>query len=286
MDIHHEMARLVEGKDGWLFQTDEDVFSRIGSPADPSAIKQWQDLFAKRTLHAESNGAEYFMLIAPEKHVVYREMHEKPVHWDRAASLLHRSLPQIIYPVAHLTCRNRYQTYSKGESHWNGYGASIVAEVITGKVLDLRFVEGENPWFDDLAVRINRAFPTVIYRKQNATGKCIYDNMKFGGGNIKVSINKDKTLPKLVIFRDSFSSNLLPLLAEHFSRIVALATPCYVKGLVESEKPDMVINQMAERYASSLNVSDEAGTRLSPEELQNIKQIGAHSEEEAPHFKY
>jgi len=72
--------------------------------------------------------------------------------------------------------------------------------------------------------------------------------MKFQRGNVKIYTNKNKSLPKLVIFRDSFSNSLLKLLCESFSRIVAVSSWHYLVPLIESERPDYVVTQVAERY--------------------------------------
>jgi hypothetical protein len=54
-------------------------------------------------------------------------------------------------------------------------------------------------------------------------------------------------LPRAVMFRDSFASSLIPLLAEHFSRAVFLWQPEMDKAVIDAEHPDVVIFEAAER---------------------------------------
>jgi len=59
-------------------------------------------------------------------------------------------------------------------------------------------------------------------------------------------------LPKLVMFRDSFADGLIPYLSENFSRSVYVWKPKVDLQVIEQEKPDIVIFEVAERYLGSL----------------------------------
>jgi hypothetical protein len=56
-------------------------------------------------------------------------------------------------------------------------------------------------------------------------------------------------LPRAVMFRDSFGTALLPFLAEHFARIrFDWVDERFDAGVVESEKPQLVIQEVTERF--------------------------------------
>ena len=57
----------------------------------------------------------------------------------------------------------------------------------------------------------------------------------------------DPALPKLVMFRDSFGSALVPLLAEHFQRSVFLWQYDFDPAVILQEKPDYVVWLMTSR---------------------------------------
>ena len=57
----------------------------------------------------------------------------------------------------------------------------------------------------------------------------------------------DATLPSAVMFRDSFTSRMMPFLSEHFSRSVYMWQNDFDRELVSQEKPDVVILEIVGR---------------------------------------
>lgn len=63
--------------------------------------------------------------------------------------------------------------------------------------------------------------------------------------------NRDRSLPRCVVFRDSTATFVLDFLAEHFSRMVAIwYGGRIVEEVITREKPDIVIHIQAERLLS------------------------------------
>ena len=58
----------------------------------------------------------------------------------------------------------------------------------------------------------------------------------------------DPSLPRAVIFRDSFVSRLAPFLSEHFSRAVYLWQNDFDAEVVLQEHPDVVIQEIVGRH--------------------------------------
>jgi hypothetical protein len=58
----------------------------------------------------------------------------------------------------------------------------------------------------------------------------------------------DPSLPRAVIFRDSFTSQLVPFLSEHFSRAVYLWQNDFDADVVSKEHPDVVIQEIVGRH--------------------------------------
>ena len=67
----------------------------------------------------------------------------------------------------------------------------------------------------------------------------------------------DPSLPRAVIFRDSFVSRLVPFLSEHFSRAVYLWQNDFDADVVAKEHPDVVIQEIAGRHLYSFIPSPE-----------------------------
>jgi alginate O-acetyltransferase complex protein AlgJ len=56
------------------------------------------------------------------------------------------------------------------------------------------------------------------------------------------------TLPRAVIFRDSFTSALAPYLSEHFSRVVYIWRNDVAVDEIEAERPDVVLQELVSRH--------------------------------------
>jgi hypothetical protein len=61
----------------------------------------------------------------------------------------------------------------------------------------------------------------------------------------------DRRLPRAVIFRDSFTSALIPLLSEHFSRALYLWQPNVDPDTVVTEQANVVIQEWVGRRLST-----------------------------------
>jgi len=113
----------------------------------------------------------------------------------------------------------------------------------------------EYTWIDhtgDLAVRLDPE-PTgkeIVARLKRQKAAKIFENRAYSRGNVVIYENPDHSLPRAVVFRDSFGSWMFPFLAEALSRIVAVSSTEMYFELIEAEKPDIVFTQTVERYIS------------------------------------
>jgi len=67
----------------------------------------------------------------------------------------------------------------------------------------------------------------------------------------------DPSLPRAVIFRDSFASRLVPFLSEHFSRAVYVWQNDFDANVVIAEHPDVVIQEIVGRHLYGFLASPE-----------------------------
>ena len=70
------------------------------------------------------------------------------------------------------------------------------------------------------------------------------------------------TLPRAVLFRDSFTSRLIPYVSEHFSRAVYLWQNDVDLEVVEKERPAVVIHEIVGRHLTTLVPYDAVAARL------------------------
>jgi hypothetical protein len=62
--------------------------------------------------------------------------------------------------------------------------------------------------------------------------------------------------PRAIMFQDSLNTNLAPLLAEHFSRILLVDGARLDPALMERERPDVVIQEFVERKLRCLDLRE------------------------------
>ncbi|MEQ1871899.1 MAG: hypothetical protein ABL961_17915, partial [Vicinamibacterales bacterium] len=73
-----------------------------------------------------------------------------------------------------------------------------------------------------------------------------------GGDPLIITEIPGSTLPRLVMFRDSFTSALAPFLSEHFSRAVYLWQNDFDAAVIEQEKPDVVLHEIVGRHLHTI----------------------------------
>ena len=69
----------------------------------------------------------------------------------------------------------------------------------------------------------------------------------YGEVGLLVTEHKDRSLPKAVVYRDSFAGRLIPFLSEHFSRASYVWDNEFGFEQIEREKPDIVIQEFVAR---------------------------------------
>ena len=257
----------LAGADGFLFHEVDYAFQQIceGAGSDAEALRLltfWQ----LRHAWCSARGIDFRVLIVPEKHAVYPDLLPPPWRLDenRMAARLMRMLDApmagaVIYPVAAMqAARARRQVCLRQDVHWTYFGAfqayrELVASVpaLAGEALreeDLlprpRRSVGDIALWLDLRTReeLEDLAPPPVERRE------VFSTKSFSTGQVDVFETDNPGGRRLVMFRTSNATALLPMLARHFTRIVAVATTAMLYDLVRSEQPHLVICELPERY--------------------------------------
>lgn len=278
------------GKDGWLFYTAglmiDDVMGN--RPFSESELEDWRQLLTHRRDWLAARGIRYLFVIPPDKHTIYPECLPEwlagaarpPQRIEQFVNYMkaHSDLPIVDLRPALMDAKKDFRLYFQTDTHWNymgGYFAyrRIMEELaslgLPVRPLDLsafevstadlpagdlaRTLGQENSRTDPGVAILNpkppldpvlsRADPSLLERKW------------IPGTEPQVTENPKKT-GKLLIFRDSFAWNLMPYLGHHFGRVVYLWQTNWNKGFIESEKPDVVIDEMLERFVITRNPAE------------------------------
>jgi hypothetical protein len=277
---------VLVAKDGWLFfryGDDPDYLAYRGlSPMTSQRLDAWEALFEKRQAWLAQQGIPYFVVILPDKQTIYPEL--VPKGWQKVIDRSHLDqledhLRETHSPVKLLDVRQELFAakptgllYKKTDTHWNDHGAYIAYVAIMNQIA--REVPG----------KVARPLPPSALRERDhwdwggdlARGLDLPDRfeefnrdlipidsppMPEGFTNLKsttiVDVD-DPSLPRIVMFRDSYANSMMPMFRLNFSHAVFKFDDWIDAGIVRQAKPDIVISEFVERKLDSDLPADSA----------------------------
>lgn len=268
-----QAEQVLVGEDGWLYYTGAatlDYYRRV-RPYRPEELDAWEQAFIERRDWLAARGIEYIVIIAPNKHTIYPEFMpasiecmDRPSHLDRwQERMAAADGPPISHDLrpALMASKSINRVYHRTDSHWNAYGAYIayseMIRALAGRIaipapwpieaFDVTTRDGpggglanmmglpdiyREEWIE-LAPRQPRLAETVLKERRSYP--------------IHIVEHPDKSLPRAVVFHDSFFVRMTPFVGEHFSRLTQAWTYEFDPELIERERPQVVIQELVER---------------------------------------
>jgi len=267
---------VVKGEHGWFFYGDDKSVEDYANvePMTDQALANWRAAVLRARDWLRTRGIAYVFTIAPDKHVIYAE--EMPSAIERIGRLsrtdqLFTALQDAGLAVdlrgVEFEAKAHERVYQQTDTHWNDRGALVAYQQIISAVragvpwTPPAWARGDFTAMDrnieglDLAgmmglTRVLREIDMTLVPRRPRRARVIEPA---GGkptdeeGRLVTEID-DASLPRAVIFRDSFSSRLVPFLSEHFSRAVYLWQNDFDANIVAQEHPDVVIQQIVGRH--------------------------------------
>ena len=268
---------VVNGRGGWLFYADDagmDDYSNV-TPLAPGWRMAWKDTIVRASEWLRARGIAYVFTIAPDKHVLYPDEMPASIRRVRDESrtdevfgvLGGTGAPAVDVRARLRDARERERIFQKTDTHWNDRGAFVAYEQIIAVVRaqcpavpaawsrddftatevveeagDLAGMMGLRRVLREVDLRLTPVRPRLA-RVVDPPGAQASDEL----GQVITEI-PGSTLPRAVIFRDSFASALAPFLSEHFSRAVYLWQNDFDASVVEKEHADVVIQEIVGRH--------------------------------------
>jgi hypothetical protein len=267
---------VIRGRDGWLYYGEsdalEDYVSR--SPLTPHEVAAWKETVVRSRDWLRGRGAAYVFTIAPDKHVIYPEHMPASLHpvapvrrMDQVLEAVARSGVAVDVRPALEAAKSQERIYHRTDSHWNARGALVAYQEILAAVrvqnpavppawrrsdfagverqirgLDLARMMGLNHLLSevDLTLVPNRPRHAKVIDPPGADASAQLGRL--------VTAIPNSDLPRAVVFRDSFTTALVPFLAEHFSQTVFLWQKDFIPEQVIEEGADVVIYEIAGRH--------------------------------------
>lgn len=259
-------GKFTVGKEGWLFLSNDTnrVMEQITGTYNLAGSFDvlWKEVFKFRKKKLDALGVKYTFLIAPNKECVYEQFlppglslsDKRPVSRVLEQATGH---VEVIYPLHELReLAGSVDVFPKGDTHWNLLGALAAYRLFVSKIGVHPVQDSEIEFYTDsqgdLSSKIGQSTEYVRGRIRRPNYKVVFDNRVPNTGNRKTFENRDLSLPSCVMFRDSFGSILLDVLAQTFSRFTAVWQANIDYEIVEEFRPDFVLSEQAERFVAGV----------------------------------
>ena len=274
---------VIVGRSGWLFFAGDEALAsyRALQPFTEAELATWQRRIETRRDWLAERGIHFLVVIAPNKETIYPEFmpgrlnRVRPVtRLDQLVTYLrsHSSVAIVDPRDALRAAKAEDIVYLRTDTHWNDVGAWLLHREI---------LRGLRQWYPQLEptpaaalVRnIRTGWSGDLATMLGLDGRLSEDKLELAPRNGRAARGADPglrpqdplrrlsaaergtaSLPRAVMFHDSFGLSLQPFLAESFSRIVFSSGPTnwrsnFDAALVERERPAVVIQEIAERFA-------------------------------------
>jgi alginate O-acetyltransferase complex protein AlgJ len=275
-----------QGQDGWLFLTGGsnfviDLYQREGGSLPDRALTRWRDAINERKTRCDTLGIAFAHLLIPEKMTVYGHRLASPIIDADLAPAIRLAQALNGYPGAKAYIdlvepmrahRDQMDLYWRTDTHWTPAGCRLAYEALCDRLqlsrpadLEDRGIREESRLMD-LGAKLDppvwENISEVHWLKQasriseNGIARLLEDPSH--GGMIHVGSRATFRNPqapnkgRLMLFGDSFSGinahALTALLAETVEHVDFVWASGVDWRLVQREKPDFLVTQMAERY--------------------------------------
>lgn len=265
---------VVIGKNGWLYYSGESNLedyqkTRRFTNAEMNEINQ-QLAYTNRWM--KENNIHFYVVIAPNKETIYPENLPNYIQktgennrLDQIRQDLDKNNQQNIIDLSQILKEKseKQQLYYRTDTHWNFTGAWIGYRTVLDKMnadgLKIQakgineFKQGEEEIQGDLS----RLLPLFKPFQEKSITLVQKEPIRANGyntdqANISISEVADDELLKIIIFHDSFMNGMMHYFSEHFRKCIYVHQFQIDYGLVEKEKPDIVLLEINERYLQKL----------------------------------
>jgi hypothetical protein len=257
------------GKGGWMYFAGDgslDDYRNI-EPWTDQELVEWRQVLEDRQAFCDRMGIKYLFVVAPSKQDIYPENMPDRINQVRIETRLDQlmaymkrcgSKVQIVDlrgPVLEAK-KSGERLYHKTDTHWNDRGAFpaylALMQAVRAKVpgvrilsesdftptvskiagMDLSKLLGINDRMQERRLNLEARIPLRLPRVDQ-------DDM--------TPMNVEGTGPRAVVFRDSFMTAMLGWVAEGFGHGVYFWEDGFDTNVITKEKPDIVIQEIAER---------------------------------------
>lgn len=272
---------VIKGKDGWLFynsknRNDSDELGDYRG--DTFLTEQETETIVQRLSDlqklCDDIGADFYVLVGPNKTEIYGDDYlpdayirnesnvESPVQQLTKALKEKTEIP-IIYPKEELLSqKDEEQLYYKLDTHWNNHGAYIAYSEFMKRYapeqnIEMSSIQQQPRISGDLANMIQmNDLEDIDYSvnfRPEVEMQIILDQAASTEDVARYrTISNCNNGQKLLMYRDSFTTALIPYMSKTFDEAYYVWSYSANKDEISEEKPDVVILEIVERSIKQL----------------------------------
>ena len=263
---------VLIGKEDWLYYTGENnlndyecasFFTRKELQAIRTRLLDWDAELQER-------GIRFYVVIAPNKETIYPQYLPEGIkpgqnscRIDQIMQILQSTQLSVLdLREAMQTAAQTNQVYRRTDTHWNPLGAMVASREILARMKQ-DFPDVTIPSLDDYDQEL-RSFSGDLASFLPKDERFVEEEINLiplfqpsalyedGPERTVISHIPKSGLPAAIFFCDSFSEELRPFLSEHLSRIDYRRSFSLDLDLIDQEKPDIVVFEVAQRYLTVL----------------------------------
>jgi hypothetical protein len=267
---------VIVGREGWLYYADDSALDdyQTAQLFTTEDLETWRRQLTSDRDWLRSQGAALVFMVVPDKHVIYPEFLPSSIHRlhreyrsDQLVAYLraHSDLTIVDTRAALMARKPQERLYSTTDTHWNNRGAYVGYEALIEAAG--RLVPGLAPLSRDAFTPVERdenggdlaamlgldgmlrehvldLMPRTPRRARLVEPADLHEGYDVARVVTEVA---DASLPRAVVFRDSFMSALVPFVSEHFSRAVYMWQNDIDREVVSREHPQLVVLEIVGR---------------------------------------
>jgi hypothetical protein len=285
MKLFHVSAnprKVLIGKNSWLYPVDPEIagdFHHADSFSEDELQVIRKNLEEISSWHRKRN-VQFYVFIAPSKFSIYPEYLPERIHVSNKVTKAEQLVqlfagnPLVKIITAHdelKKAKKDAEVFYAHDTHWNFTGGFIGYQVLMAAIQkdfpqlapapENRFRNYYKKSYNaDLSkqlslenvLRNDEWIPEYIQPPKVMPGKENFYPTVFP---LQPTLNfehSDTSLPRMLIYRDSYTNLMIPYLVNHFSRSVFLWTHEFSAEVTDTEKPDIVIMEIIETHLDKL----------------------------------
>lgn len=269
--------QVITGKDGWLFYAaDGGIDDWIqAEPFTREELEVWRDTLVRRRAFLTRRGIPYLLVIAPDKQMIYPELMPHSLRRlrddfraDQLIAYMRETTPDFAILDLRVSVRAHKDTellYHRYDTHWNDRGALVGYRAIAQELKrwfpslepfrredfenDPSVPSGDKTTMLGLTDQGKVSMPGLV-PKGGYRHRVVFPERPDPYGEVGElrTAHANGSLPRLIMYRDSFAGRLIPYLSEHFGHAAYYWQNEFDFGAIEVDRPDVVIQEYVGRH--------------------------------------